>query len=54
MTLSPAGVSSSKMPYAASSAVAVYGSPCSSQRVGMWVTAFAVTALTGPRMSSST
>src|SRR5215211_2706129 len=50
-TMSP---SSSKIAYAASSAVAAYLRPCSSQRSGMWVTALAVTASTLPNRFSST
>jgi hypothetical protein len=43
-----------KIAYAASSAVAAYLRPCSSQRSGMWVTAFAVTASTFPNRFSRT
>ena len=46
--------SSSKMAYAASSAVASYSTPCSSTRRGMWVAVTAVTARTGPNSCSST
>ena len=46
--------SSSKIAYAASSAVAAYARPCSSQRSPMWVTALAVTACTRPNRFSST
>jgi hypothetical protein len=46
--------SSSKIAYAASSAVAAYSSPFSSQRRGMCVRIVACTARTGPNRFSST
>ena len=44
----------SKIAYAASSAVASYRLPCSSQRSGMWVTALAITESTRPKRCSKT
>ena len=45
---------SSKVAYAASSAVAAYGLPCSSQRFGMCVAPRQITLFTAPKRLSST